>query len=131
MSYLLNWKGPSIAINSACSSSLVAVHLACESLRSGTSELALAGGAQIMATGQFHMLADSIGMLSAGGRCRTFDQRADGFVPGEAVAVVVLKPLSRALRDRDLRGMHHPSPGGFFLSGRDRTQLHMAGPGLV
>ncbi|MCG6895172.1 MAG: methyltransferase, partial [Desulfobacteraceae bacterium] len=101
MSYLLNWKGPSIAINSACSSSLVAVHLACESLRSGTSELALAGGAQIMATGQFHMLADSIGMLSPGGRCRTFDHRADGFVPGEAVAVVVLKPLSRALRDRD------------------------------
>jgi len=101
IAYLLNLKGPSIAIDTACSSSLVAVHLACESIRSGTSRMALAGGVQVLASGKFHQLAASVGMLSADGRCKTFDHRADGFVPGEGVGVVVLKPLDTAIHDGD------------------------------
>ncbi|MBF0395140.1 MAG: SDR family NAD(P)-dependent oxidoreductase [Desulfobacterales bacterium] len=101
ISYFLNLKGPAVSINTACSSSLVAVHIACESIKSGTSEIALAGGAQIMTTGQFHILAGSIGMVSKEGKCKTFDNGADGFVPGEAVGVVLLKSLEKALEDCD------------------------------
>ncbi len=101
ISYLLNLKGPSLAIDTACSSSLVAVHLACEALRSGQVEIALAGGVSILCTEDMHIALSSAGMLSPTGRCRTFDDAADGFVPGEAVAAVVLKPLARALADDD------------------------------
>ena len=101
IAYLLNLKGPCIAMDTACSSSLVAVHMACESIRSGTSRMALAGGVQVLTSGKFHQLAASVGMLSADGRCKTFDHRADGFVPGEGVGVVVLKPLDTAIHDGD------------------------------
>ncbi len=101
ISYILNLKGPSLAVNTACSASLAAVHLACESLRTGTCETALAGGVQVMATEQFYLLADSIGMLSAKGRCRTFDNNADGIAPAEGIGAVLLKPLDAALRDGD------------------------------
>ena len=101
ISYFLNLKGPSIAVNTACSASLVSIHLACESIRSGTSDMALAGGVQLMTTEQIYILAGAGGMLSAKGRCRTFDDRADGFVPGEGVGAVLLKPLDSARRDGD------------------------------
>ncbi|HEX2927107.1 MAG TPA: SDR family NAD(P)-dependent oxidoreductase [Ruminiclostridium sp.] len=101
ISYLLNLKGPSIAIDTACSSSLVAVHLACESLNSGTSEIAIAGGVSIPASPQFHLFSHSAGLLSPSGQCRTFDKDADGFIPGEAVGAVILKPLKAAVRDGD------------------------------
>jgi acyl transferase domain-containing protein/acyl carrier protein/thioesterase domain-containing protein/NAD(P)-dependent dehydrogenase (short-subunit alcohol dehydrogenase family)/SAM-dependent methyltransferase len=101
ISYHLNLKGPSLAIDTACSSSLVAIHLACESLALGTSELALAGGVCVLNTPNFFMAGSKAGMLSKRGACRTFDQGADGFVPAEGVGVIVLKPLSRALADGD------------------------------
>jgi len=101
ISYILNLKGPSLAVNSACSASLAAVHLACESIRSGTCETAIAGGVQVMATEQFYLLADSIGMLSPSGRCSTFDNCADGISPAEGVGAVMLKSLDSALRDGD------------------------------
>jgi len=101
ISYFLNLKGPGIAVNTACSASLVSVHLACESIRSGTSDIALAGGVQIMTTPKVYILAGAGGMLSKSGQCSTFDNRADGFVPAEGVGVVILKPLSQALEDRD------------------------------
>ncbi|HEX9925047.1 MAG TPA: SDR family NAD(P)-dependent oxidoreductase, partial [Anaerolineae bacterium] len=101
IAYYLNLKGPSISVDTACSSSLVAIHLACESIRSGTSELALAGGVAVLATPHFHILASKTEMLSPQGRCRTFAQGADGFVPGEGVGVIVLKPLRQALADGD------------------------------
>ncbi|MCP4701907.1 MAG: amino acid adenylation domain-containing protein, partial [Gammaproteobacteria bacterium] len=99
ISYFLNLKGPNVAIDTACSSSLVAIHLACESIHSGTSELALAGGVSISTTGEFHILASKAGMLSPSGKCHTFDNRANGFATGEGVGVVVLKPLADALND--------------------------------
>lgn len=101
VSYYLNLKGPAIAVDTACSSSLVAIHLACESIRNQTCDLALAGGVTISTTPTFHSLAGAGGMLAADGRCKTFDELADGFVPGEGVGVVALKALNRALDDND------------------------------
>jgi acyl transferase domain-containing protein/NAD(P)-dependent dehydrogenase (short-subunit alcohol dehydrogenase family)/acyl carrier protein len=101
IAYLLNLRGPALAIDTACSSSLVAIHLACESLLGGTCEMAIAGGAALLATPVFHVLASKAGMLSNSDRCKTFDNAADGFVPGEGIGVVVLKPLAAALRDKD------------------------------
>ncbi|MBF0119031.1 MAG: SDR family NAD(P)-dependent oxidoreductase [Desulfobacterales bacterium] len=101
ISYFLNLKGPSIPIDTACSSSLVAIHLACQSLISRESEMAIAGGVFVYNTPAFHIMTTSAGMLSPEGRCKTFDDSADGFVPGEGVGVVVLKPLLNAIRDGD------------------------------
>ncbi|WP_437923085.1 SDR family NAD(P)-dependent oxidoreductase [Sorangium sp. So ce291] len=101
ISYFLNLKGPSVPIDTACSSSLVAIHLACQSLISGASELAVAGGVALMTTPISHVMLSKTGMLSPTGRCRTFDDSADGLVPAEGVAAVVLKPLDAALRDRN------------------------------
>jgi acyl transferase domain-containing protein/NAD(P)-dependent dehydrogenase (short-subunit alcohol dehydrogenase family)/SAM-dependent methyltransferase/acyl carrier protein len=102
ISYLLDLKGPSLPLDTACSSSLVAVHLACQSLLTGDCDMALAGGVSILMTdGRLHSFLDDAGMLSATGRCHTFDAAADGFVPGEGVGVVVLKRLGAALADGD------------------------------
>jgi acyl transferase domain-containing protein/thioesterase domain-containing protein/SAM-dependent methyltransferase len=106
ISYFLNLKGPSIAVDTACSSSLVAVHLACESLAAGTTDMALAGGVAVISTPQFIVAATEGGMLSPNDRCATFDAAADGFVCGEGSGVVVLKRLADALRDGDaIRGV--------------------------
>lgn len=111
ISYHLNLKGPAIAIDTACSSSLVAVHMACQSLLSGECELALAGGVFIYTTPEFIKVASSGGMLSPEGQCKTFDNHADGFVPGEAAGTIVLKRLREAERDGDqiygiIKGSH-------------------------
>ncbi|MBV9491617.1 MAG: SDR family NAD(P)-dependent oxidoreductase, partial [Verrucomicrobia bacterium] len=101
IAYHLNLRGPNLAVDTACSSSLVAIHLACESLRTGTSDLALAGGVTVMCTSRFHVWASRSGMLSPDGRCKAFAHGADGFVPAEGVGVLVLKRLGDALRDGD------------------------------
>ena len=101
LSYHLNLVGPSLAIDTSCSSSLMAVHLACEAIRAGQAELAIAGGVAALSTPELHVLASKAGMLSPTGRCRPFDDAADGFVPGEGVGVVVLKGLAAATRDGD------------------------------
>uniref|UniRef100_UPI00248FC9B9 beta-ketoacyl synthase N-terminal-like domain-containing protein n=1 Tax=Aquimarina aggregata TaxID=1642818 RepID=UPI00248FC9B9 len=97
----LNLKGPCITIDTACSSSLVALSQACDSLQSGASEIALAGGVFIGTTPELHIMASQSGMLSRDGKCHTFDDKANGFVPGEGVGVVLLKPLSAAEHDGD------------------------------
>ncbi|MFC4534168.1 SDR family NAD(P)-dependent oxidoreductase [Sphaerisporangium dianthi] len=101
IAYLLNFSGPTLAVDTACSSSLVAVHLACESIRRGECEAALAGGVAVMTTAQMHIWCSSAGMLSPSGTCAPFDASADGIVLGEGVGVVVLKRLDQALRDGD------------------------------
>ena len=102
ISYHLNLQGPCLSIDTACSSSLVAVAQACDSLVTGGSDLALAGGVYVMAGPEALIRATQSGMLSSAGRCASFDQRADGFVPGEGVGVVLLKRLADAERDRDI-----------------------------
>lgn len=101
ISYVLDLKGPSMAIDTSCSSSLVAVHLACQSIRSGESTLAIAGGVALMTTPSAYVALSKTGMLSPDGRCKAFDNRADGFVLGEGVGAVVLKSLEASLRDGD------------------------------
>src|SRR5205807_2661744 len=91
-----------ISIDTACSSSLVALAHACDSLNTGSSDLALAGGVYVMAGPDLHIMTAQAGMLSPEGKCYTFDQRANGFVPGEGVGVVLLKRLADAQRDRDI-----------------------------
>jgi acyl transferase domain-containing protein/NAD(P)-dependent dehydrogenase (short-subunit alcohol dehydrogenase family) len=101
LSYLLDLRGPSEAIDTACSSSLVAIVRAARSLRSGECELALAGGVSLMLDPGTFVGASRLGVLSPAGRCKTFDATADGYVRGEGVGVLVLKPLQRALADGD------------------------------
>ena len=101
LSYVHDFRGPSMAIDTACSSSLVAVHLACRSLREGECTLALAGGVNVILSPAIGINFSRAGVMAADGRCKTFDARADGYVRGEGAGVVVLKPLSRALADGD------------------------------
>nr|ASA76642.1 polyketide synthase [Pyxidicoccus sp. MCy9557] len=101
LSYFLNLKGPCISVDTACSSSLTAIHMARVSLLAGDCDMAVAGGVFIRVTPTFYIKTSNAGMLSPRGQCRTFDDGADGFVPGEAAAAVVLKPLEAALRDGD------------------------------
>jgi acyl transferase domain-containing protein/acyl-CoA synthetase (AMP-forming)/AMP-acid ligase II/acyl carrier protein len=101
LSYVNDFRGPSMAIDTACSSSLVAIHLACRSLRDGECALALAGGANIILSPAISVNFSKAGVMAPDGRCKTFDARADGYVRGEGAGIVVLKPLSRALADID------------------------------
>ncbi len=101
LSYFLDFRGPSLAVDTACSSSLVAIHLACQSLRSGESALALAGGVNLMLSPAMTDLIATTGALSPDGRCKTFDARANGFVRGEGCGIIVLKRLSDAVAAGD------------------------------
>ena len=101
LSFLLNLKGPSLAIDSACSSSLVATHLACQSLRGRECSLAIVGASSLKTLSDEVIVFSKWGMLSSDGKCKTFDAGADGFVPGEGSGVLILKRLSDALLDGD------------------------------
>jgi 3-oxoacyl-(acyl-carrier-protein) synthase/NAD(P)-dependent dehydrogenase (short-subunit alcohol dehydrogenase family)/SAM-dependent methyltransferase/acyl carrier protein len=101
ISYFLGLRGPSLAVDTACSSSLVAVHLACQSLRLGECEFALAGGVNRNITPETSVTFSRAGMLSPTGRCKTFDAAADGYVRGEGCGVVVLRRLKDALARGD------------------------------
>ncbi len=101
ISYTLGLQGPSIAVNTACSSALVAVHLACQSLHSGESTLALAGGVNLMLVPGSTVAMSKFGGLSPDGRSKAFDALANGYVRGEGAGVVVLKPLTLALAAGD------------------------------
>ncbi|NRD52540.1 SDR family NAD(P)-dependent oxidoreductase [Corallococcus exiguus] len=101
VSFLMDWHGPSEAIDTACSSSLVAIHRALESLRNGDCEQAVVGGINLILSPFLTLAFSRAGMLSEDGRCKTFDRSADGYVRGEGAGVFILKPLSKALADRD------------------------------
>ncbi len=101
LSYLLDARGPSLAVDTACSTALVAVHLACQSLRTGECEMAIAGAVNLILSPLMTM-AHARGMPMADDhRCKTFDARANGYVRGEGCGVVVLKRLCDAVRDGD------------------------------
>jgi acyl transferase domain-containing protein/acyl-CoA synthetase (AMP-forming)/AMP-acid ligase II/acyl carrier protein len=97
LSYVLDLRGPSWAVDTACSSSLVAVHQACQSLRAGECDLALAGGVNLILSPELGLVFTGAHMLSPSGRCHAFEAGADGFVRSEGCGVVVLRPLSQAL----------------------------------
>lgn len=101
LSYLLGLQGPAISIDTACSSSLVATHLAIQSLRTGESRMAIAGGVNTILLPEVHISFSRARMISGDGRCKTFDANADGFVRSEGCGMVVLKRLSDAIADGD------------------------------
>ncbi|WDV44634.1 amino acid adenylation domain-containing protein [Clostridiaceae bacterium M8S5] len=101
ISYVFDFKGPSLSIDTACSSSLVATHLACESLKNGESNLALAGGAGLQFAPQYTISECKGGFLSPNGWSHGFDKSANGYVRSEGVGIVVLKRLSDAIKDKD------------------------------
>ncbi|HKP01955.1 MAG TPA: SDR family NAD(P)-dependent oxidoreductase [Chthoniobacterales bacterium] len=101
ISYCLNLRGPSIAMDTACSSALTAVHAACEHIRAGRGDTALAGGVTVMITPGGFIGFSQASMLSPDGRCAAFDASANGFVRGEGAGMVLLKRLSQAIADGD------------------------------
>ncbi|MFC5819174.1 type I polyketide synthase [Nonomuraea harbinensis] len=101
ISYSLDLRGPSMAVDTACSASLVALHLAAQSLRLGESDVALAGGVNLLVTPGQTLTLGTAGALAPDGRSKSFDASADGYGRGEGCGVVVLKRLSDARRDGD------------------------------
>ncbi len=101
ISYYLNLKGASVAIDTACSSSLVAMDMGCKSLLSRETDVIITGGISMSVTPEFYKLTSMAGMLSPDGQCYTFDERANGFVPGEGAGVLIMKRLDDAIRDGD------------------------------
>ncbi|WP_433281455.1 type I polyketide synthase [Micromonospora sp. CA-244673] len=101
ISYALDLRGPSLAVDTACSASLVAVHLACQSLRTGESSLAIAAGVNLILAPGLTLTLDAAGATSPDGRCKSFDAAADGYGRGEGCGVLVLKRLADAQRDGD------------------------------
>lgn len=101
ISYLLGLQGENVALNTGCSASLTALHLACQSLRTQQSDMALAAGVSLMCSPEIFVSLAAINGLSPDGRCKTFDASADGYGRGEGAGVLVLKRLSDALKDGD------------------------------
>jgi acyl transferase domain-containing protein/SAM-dependent methyltransferase/acyl carrier protein len=99
LSYWFDWRAPSISVDTACSSSLTAVHLAVQSLRAGECDLCVAGGVNVLLAPEFTIHASRMDMLAPDGRCKPFDERADGFVRSEGCGVVLLKRLAEAQAD--------------------------------
>ncbi len=99
ISHTFDFKGPSLSIDTACSSSLVAFHYACQDLWRGDIELAVVGGSNVMLRPEYPMGMCKGGFLSRDGECKSFDERGDGYGRGEGAGVVLVQPLSAAIRD--------------------------------
>lgn len=101
VSYLMDFKGPSIAVDTVCSSSLTALHLACESIKRGESSVALVGGVNLTLHPNKMIVLSQNKFMSAEGKCRSFGEGGDGYVPGEGCGAVLIKPLKKAIEDKD------------------------------
>lgn len=101
VSYIMDFHGPSESIDTACSSSLVAVHRAVEAIKHGECEMALAGGINLNLSPLYYIVTSQMGILSPDGKCKTFDKSANGYVRGEGVGLILLKPLKEAEKDHD------------------------------
>ena len=101
ISYMLDLTGPSVTINTACSSALTAFHLACLTMHAGDAEMALVCAANLITDPRYHLVLSKSMLLAPDGRCRSFDASGSGYVRAEGAAVMVLKPLVRALEDGD------------------------------
>ncbi|MFG6107741.1 SDR family NAD(P)-dependent oxidoreductase [Leptothoe sp. EHU-05/26/07-4] len=138
IAYAFGFTGPAMAIDTACSSSLVAVHQACNSLRQGECSVALAGGIKLHLTPDGFIGTSKAKMLAPDGRCKTFDASADGYARGEGCGMVVLKPLSQAIADRDnvlavIRGsaVNQDGPSGGLTVPNGQAQQRLLRQALV
>ncbi len=100
-SYFFNFHGPSVALDTMCSSSLTAMHMACSGIRNGECGLAIAGGVNVSIHPNKYLMLAQGKFVSSKGRCESFGEGGDGYVPGEGVGAVLLKPLPKAIEDRD------------------------------
>ncbi len=130
IAYMLGVHGPCLALDTACSSSLVTVHLACQSLRSGESDMALAGGVNLILSPDSSIFLCKVKALSPNGRCKTFDAAADGYARSEGCGIVVLKRLSDALAQGDnvlavIRGsaVNHDGPSSGLTVPNGQAQV--------
>jgi glutamate-1-semialdehyde-2,1-aminomutase len=101
VSFLLNLRGPSVLVDTLCSSSLVSLHMACQSIRQGECNAAIAGGVNLQLSPEYYVGMSRMKVHSPTGQCYAFDERADGIVLGEGAGAVLLKPLERAIADGD------------------------------
>ncbi|WP_141292101.1 beta-ketoacyl synthase N-terminal-like domain-containing protein, partial [Ideonella azotifigens] len=101
ISYWCNFSGPSLALDTMCSSSLTAIHLACQSLRQGNCSVAVAGGVNVSVHPNKYLMLAQGKFISGKGRCESFGQGGEGYVPGEGVGAILLKPLAQAQADGD------------------------------
>lgn len=101
VSYYFNFHGPSMVVDTMCSSSLTAIHLACQSLQKQECEVAIAGGVNVSVHPNKYVMLTQGHFLSSKGRCESFGEGGDGYVPGEGVGTAILKPLSKAIADGD------------------------------
>lgn len=99
ISYLMDWHGPSEPVETACSSALVAVHRAVEAIRAGHCTQAIAGGVNLLLSPEPYISFTKAGMLCEDGRCKTFSDKANGYVRGEGIGMLMLKPLKAAIQD--------------------------------
>ena len=101
LSYYFNLKGPAVSVDTACSSAMVCTHMAVQALQRGEIDMALVGGSSLYLSAGAYVAMCSAGMLSPEGKCKTFDNDADGFVPADGAGALVLKRLEDAQRDND------------------------------
>jgi acyl transferase domain-containing protein len=137
VSYFFDFNGPSMPIDTACSSSLVAVHLACESLRKRECQVAIAGGVNLYLHPSKYRSLCQRRMLSLGGKCHSYGSGDDGFVPGEGVGSVVLKPLSKAIHDQDrihavirASAFNHSGRSNGYSAPNPNSQAHLISSAL-
>jgi amino acid adenylation domain-containing protein/FkbM family methyltransferase len=129
ISYKLNLKAPALTIDTACSSSLAAIHLGCKSIHSGESDVAIAGGVNLIMTPRGHVGFSQLGAMTTDGKAKVFDKDANGFSRGEGCGVVVLKKLKDAERDGDnilgiIRGsaMNHDGQSNGYTAPSQQSQ---------
>jgi len=101
ISHVFNLRGPSLTLDTACSSSLVAVHYACQSLRLGEADMAIAGGVNVMTRPEYPIIMSKGHFLSRHGECHAFDESASGYARGEGGGVFLIKPYEKAVEDGD------------------------------
>ncbi|MED0940710.1 beta-ketoacyl synthase N-terminal-like domain-containing protein, partial [Bacillus mobilis] len=101
VSYFFNFQGPSLTIDTMCSSALTSLHYAAESVKRGECEVAIVGGVNLLLHPNKYLMHSQMHMLSTDGRCRSFGKGGDGFVPGEGIGAILIKPLQKAVEDGD------------------------------
>lgn len=101
ISYIFNLQGPSLTLDTACSSSMYALHLACSAIQSEECTAAVVGGSNLLLSPEVQSFSASLGAVSKTSVCHTFDASADGYARADGVAVLYIKSLKQALKDKD------------------------------